>query len=101
MQETIELENRVIKLSYIEGVNMQSLHDYMVMAYNNDVTDGQAVVNVLMKHCDYTEEQAISYTVKVHRNGKAVVFWGTKSGCEGLVKALGQVFVTSEVLKNE
>ena len=101
MQETIELENRVIRLSKIEGVNMQSLHDYMVMAYNNDVTDGQAVVNVLMRECDYTEEQAISHTVRVHRNGKAVVFWGTKNGCESLVKALAKVFVTSEVLKNE
>jgi len=101
MLETIERDNETIKVSAIEGINMQSLHDYMVMAYNNDITDSWDVANVMMQECGYPEEQAISYTMKVHHSGKAVVFWGPKEGCEGLVKAFAKIMVKSEVLKNE
>lgn len=101
MQETIERDNQTIKISKIEGINMQSLHDYMVMAYNNEITDGRDVVNVLIKECGYSEEQAIEYVLRVHRAGKAVVFWGPKAGCESLVSALARILVKGEVLKNE
>jgi ATP-dependent Clp protease adapter protein ClpS len=101
MLETIERDNETIRISAIEGVNMQSLHDYMVRAYNNSTTDGMSVVNVLMHECGYSEEQSINYTLKIHHLGQAVIFWGTKSGCESLVGAFAKISVQSEVLKNE
>ena len=101
VQEVIERDNETIRVSKIEGVNMQSLHDFMVMAFNNETTDATDVVSVFMKECDYKMEQATSFTYKVHTLGKAVVFWGPKAGCEGLVKALANILVQSEVLKNE
>jgi ATP-dependent Clp protease adapter protein ClpS len=101
MLETIEKENETIKISKIEGVNMQSLHDFTVMAYNNDVTDGQDVVAVLVNTCKYSKEQASHYVMKIHKLGKAIVFWGNKSACENLVAAFARILVHSEVIKND
>jgi ATP-dependent Clp protease adapter protein ClpS len=97
----VKIDIDTLKLTTIEGVNMQSLHDYMVMAYNNDLTDGRDVVEVFMKECGYPEEKAIAFTYKVHSNGSAVVFWSKKDSCEKLVQALARILVKSEVLKNE
>ena len=99
--EVVEKDSETKKFAKIEGVNMQSLHDYMVLVYNNDSTDGQSVVDVLMDVCGYSAEQAIHYTMKIHHSGKAVVFWGNKKSCEELSVELAKILVKSEVLKNE
>lgn len=101
MQEAVEKDNLTTKISHIEGINMQSLSDYMVMMYNNEVTDGKDVVEVLMRECGYPEDVAISYVFKVHNSGKHIVFWGKKEHCESLVGALAKIMVKGEVLKNE
>lgn len=101
VQEVIEQDNETIRISKIEGVNMQSLHDFMVVAFNNETTDGRDVVKVFMDECDYIEEQALSFTYKIHTFGKAIVFWGPKASCERLVKAFANILVQSEVLRNE
>ena len=100
-QEMVEKDNEILVEVKIEGVNMQSLHDFMVLVHNNTHTDAMKVVGTLKAFCGYTEEQAVHYTLKVHHLGKAVVFWGKQSECDGLASELGKIAVKAETIKNE
>jgi len=102
MNSTLEeISTNKVNLEYIQGVDLNSLSEYRVLMKNNNISSAPLIVDIFVKIVNYTNEQATYYTMKVHKEGQAFVFWGKESVCIDLVKALAEVFVVAEVLKNE
>lgn len=73
---------------------------YCVVAYDNDTTPYNEVLEVLMKHCGYQFEQADHYVRTVHDYSKAPVYWESKEKCDELVDKFKAIKVQSETQEN-
>jgi ATP-dependent Clp protease adapter protein ClpS len=73
---------------------------YCVVAFNNEATGYNEVLETLMRYCGYQFEQADHYVRQVHQNGKGVVYWESKEKCDGLVSEFKKIKVSSETQEN-
>ena len=96
----IIIENPIGKIE-IAGVNMDSLHDYAVKAFNNEISTFQEVMGVLMLSCGYERETAYRYTIKIHKEGSAICYWNSKDKCQKVVQAFTKIGVKAEVIDNQ
>lgn len=84
----------------IEGVNLNSLSDYAVKAFNNDITPFDDVMMLFLKDCGYDRNTALRYTNKIHEEGSAVCFWGNREQCERIVGCFKKIKVFAEIVNN-
>ena len=84
----------------IEGINMASLTEkWCVEALNNNVSTFQDVIKVLVNVCGHSGKDAKHYTVKIHKEGRAVVFWGSKAECEDVITAFKNIKVSCNLIE--
>ena len=85
----------------IEGVNLDSMHDYMVRVYNNEITPFVVVLGTMMRVCGYDKDTALRYVTKIHEEGHAICYWNSKEKCEKVVKEFSLIGVRAEVVDNK
>lgn len=78
-----------------------NLGDYAVQAYNNDITTFMDVVGVFIMSCGYDSATAERFALKIHNDGVALVFWGSKSRCEDVIKDFRQIGVKAILVGGE
>jgi ATP-dependent Clp protease adapter protein ClpS len=83
-----------------DSVQMSKTGEYSVLAWNNEITKFNDVVGVFVISCGYSEERAIRYATRIHKEGRAICFWGTKHRCEEIVADFGKIGVIAEVISN-
>jgi ATP-dependent Clp protease adapter protein ClpS len=84
----------------IVGINMASLTErWAVEALNNDTTSFQDVMKVMVNVCGHSAHDAKCYTLKIHTEGRAVCFWGSKETCEGVITAFTQIRVGCNLIE--
>ena len=87
-------------ITKIEGVNMASLTEkWCVEALNNNVSTFQDVIKVLVNICGHSGRDAKHYTVKIHKEGRAVVFWSGRNECEDVIKAFKTIGVSCNLIE--
>jgi ATP-dependent Clp protease adapter protein ClpS len=96
-----EVVDRPVGTITIEGVNLDSMSDYMVKAYNNEISTFQDVMGVMMSACGHDRDTAFRYTKKIHDSGSAVCYWNSKEKCEKVATAFGKIGVKAEVIENK
>ncbi len=72
---------------------------WQVVLFNDEVHTFDEVILQLQKAAGYSIEKATELTFRVHNNGKAVVYIGTKEDCEKVAGVLGQIRLTTQVEK--
>lgn len=72
---------------------------WQVVLFNDDVHHFDEVILQLQKATGYSLEKATELTLRVHNNGKAVVFIGSKTDCEKVAGVLGQIRLVTQVEK--
>jgi ATP-dependent Clp protease adapter protein ClpS len=85
----------------IEGVNLDSMSEFAVKAYNNEISTFEEVMLVFMLECRYDKNNAFHYTKKIHETGSAVCYWNSKDNCERVVSAFKAIGVKAEVIENK
>lgn len=68
-----------------------------VIAFNNDYTPIQWVINVLMNVVPMNFEEAQHKTIEIHTTGKSVVFTGSYEHCAKIASALNQIKVDTVI----
>ena len=85
----------------IEGINMASLTEkWCVEALNNNISTFQDVIKVLVNVCGHSGKDAKYLTVKIHKTGSAVVFYGGKDLCEQVILSFKKIGVECHLLEN-
>lgn len=84
----------------MDTVSTLKTGEYSVLAWNNEVTKFHDVVGVLVISCGYSEERATRYTKRIHEEGKAICFWGSRERCQEIVADFGKIGVIAEVISN-
>ena len=87
----------IISQTIIDQIN--SIDKWCIIAYNNDITPFTSVFYILKTVVPLTDEEAFNLTNKIHTEGQAVVYVGSKEHCEKIKDALTSVFVKSEIKK--
>lgn len=72
---------------------------WQVVLFNDEVHSFDEVILQLQKATGYSLEKATELTFRVHNNGKAVVFIGSKDDCEKVAGVLGQIRLIVQVEK--
>lgn len=72
---------------------------WQVVLFNDEVHSFDEVILQLQKAAGYSLERAADLTYRVHHNGKAVVFIGTKDDCEKVSGVLEQIKLLTRVEK--
>ncbi len=72
---------------------------WQVVLFNDEVHTFDEVILQLQKAAGYSLERATELTFRVHNNGKAVVYIGTKEDCEKVAGILEQIRLTIQVEK--
>jgi ATP-dependent Clp protease adapter protein ClpS len=75
-----------------------NLGDYAVKAYNNEITSFMSVVGVFVISCGYDQVNAERFAMKIHKDGFAVCFWGSKTRCEEVIKDFNGIGVQAILL---
>lgn len=88
------------EVTTIPGVNLNSLGDFCVRFYNNDVSTFDDVKHCFRVACHYNEQDAEAYTYAIHSQGSVIAYWGSQEQCETVVKAFAKIGVTCEILEN-
>ncbi len=90
-----------VPTTLIAGINMKSLTEkYAVEALNNDTTTFHEVLKVFVHVCLYDARDARRYTNKIHTDGRAVCYWGSKEECEFVIAAFKSILVNCNLLEN-
>ena len=84
----------------MDTVPVAKTGEYSVLAWNNEITRFNDVVGVLVISCGYEEERAIRYTMRIHKEGKAICFWGSQDRCKEIVADFGKIGVIAEIISN-
>ena len=73
-----------------EEVEVSTLTDreHEIILYNDDVNTFEHVIQVLMKVCEHTHEQAEQCTLIIHYKGKCAVKKGTRPELKPLCEAI-------------
>ena len=72
---------------------------WQVVLFNDEVHSFDEVILQLQKATGYSLERAAELTMRVHQNGKAVVFIGSKEDCEKVSGVLKQIRLIVQVEK--
>ncbi len=72
---------------------------WMVVIYNNDHTDMQEVMHILMRATQCDEEEAYLEMWEAHTFGKAPVHFASKDVCDSAAAIIATIGVKAEVLK--
>lgn len=96
-----EVIDRPVGTITIEGVNLDSMSDYVVKAHNNEISTFQDVMGVMMSACGYDRDTAFRHTKKIHDSGSAICYWNSKEKCEKVATAFGKIGVKAEVIENK
>jgi ATP-dependent Clp protease adaptor protein ClpS len=72
---------------------------WQVVLFNDEVHSFDEVILQLQKAAGYSLEKATELTLRVHTNGKAVVYIGSKNDCEKVAGVLGQIKLSTQVEK--
>jgi ATP-dependent Clp protease adapter protein ClpS len=72
---------------------------WQVVLFNDEVHTFDEVILQLQKAAGYSLEKATELTLRVHNNGKAVVYIGEKEDCEKVAGVLGQIRLITQVEK--
>ena len=72
---------------------------WQVVLFNDEVHSFDEVILQIQKATGYSMERASEITFRVHHNGKAVVYIGSKAECEKVAAILGQIRLTTQVEK--
>lgn len=81
----------------LSGVDMGD--SFAVEAFNNGSTTFDEVINTLKTVCGYDQEKAMGFAQIIHREGKALVFFGAEAKCMFLIKAFKNILVRSELIE--
>ena len=72
---------------------------WQVVLFNDDVHSFDEVILQLQKATGYSLEKATELTLRVHNNGKAVVYIAAKVDCEKVANVLKQIRLIVQVEK--
>ena len=72
---------------------------WQVVLFNDEVHGFDEVILQIQKATGYSLERATELTWRVHNNGKAVVYIGSKMDCEKVAGVLGQIKLLVRVEK--
>jgi ATP-dependent Clp protease adapter protein ClpS len=72
---------------------------WQVVLFNDEVHSFDEVILQIQKATGYSLERATDLTLRVHNNGKAVVYIGSKTGCEKVSNVLKQIQLIVQVEK--
>jgi ATP-dependent Clp protease adapter protein ClpS len=72
---------------------------WQVVLFNDEVHSFDEVILQIQKATGYSLERATELTLRVHNNGKAVVFIGSKEDCEKVSGVLKQIQLIVQVEK--
>lgn len=72
---------------------------WQVVLFNDEVHSFDEVILQLQKAAGYSLEKATELTLRVHNNGKAVVYIGSKEDCEKVAGVLDQIHLSTRVEK--
>lgn len=93
------VEVKPLEITKIEGVNLDSARGKnAVEALNNEVTTFMQVIGLFMRVCKYDQATAERYTHKIHLEGKAICYWGSKEDCAVVIKAFAGIGVRANLL---
>lgn len=54
-----------------QKMDVQRPKSYMCVLHNDDYTDGEALINLIMKHFKHNEQQAMDIVMRAHTDGQA------------------------------
>jgi hypothetical protein len=90
------IEEIRISESIINQIN--EINDsWTIRAFNNDHTPFQLVFMVLVKVVPMPEDKAYETTFKIHTDGEADLYTGSKEHCEKIGKALDVIKVKFDI----
>ena len=72
---------------------------WQVVLFNDEVHSFDEVILQLQKATGYSLDRASDLTFRVHKNGKAVVYIGSKADCERVSSVLKQIQLIALVEK--
>jgi ATP-dependent Clp protease adaptor protein ClpS len=72
---------------------------WQVVLFNDEVHSFDEVILQIQKATGYSLERAAEITLRVHNNGKAVVYIGSKEDCEKVAGVLNQIRLIVQVEK--
>jgi ATP-dependent Clp protease adaptor protein ClpS len=72
---------------------------WQTVLFNDEVHSFDEVILQVQKATGYSLERATDITWRVHTNGKAVVFIGSKEDCEKVASILQQIRLIAQVEK--
>lgn len=99
------MEGDRLKPGHLEMVNNEVLveeelgNPWQVVLFNDEVHSFDEVILQIQKAAGHSLEKATEITLRVHHNGKAVVYIGSKEDCEKVAAILGQIKLTTVVEK--
>lgn len=70
---------------------------WQVVLFNDEVHSFDEVILQIQKATGYSLERATDITMRVHNNGKAVVYIGAKANCEKVSGVLRQIRLIVQV----
>jgi ATP-dependent Clp protease adaptor protein ClpS len=70
---------------------------WQVVLFNDEVHTFNEVILQLQKATGSPLERAVELTLRVHNNGKAAVYIGTKADCEKVSSILRQIRLTTQI----
>ena len=84
----------------IVGINMASItENFAVEALNNDITTKREVMKVMINACGHSAADALHFTNKIHTEGRAVCFWGSKEQCEAVITEFKSIFIQCNLIE--
>src|ERR671915_236921 len=75
-----------------DDTTQQSIGDYIVIVFNNEVNTFEQVIGILQKATGCSLEEAQMETWEVHHTGRSVVHHGDQTECEraaGIIATIG------------
>jgi ATP-dependent Clp protease adaptor protein ClpS len=72
---------------------------WQAVLFNDEVHTFDEVILQIQKATGFSLERATEITWRVHNNGKAVVYIGSKTDCEKVAGVLGQIRLLVQVEK--
>jgi ATP-dependent Clp protease adapter protein ClpS len=72
---------------------------WQVVLFNDDVHSFEEVILQIQKATGYPLQQAAELTLRVHSNGKASIYFGTREACEKVDAILNAIKLLTRVEK--
>ena len=86
------MKTETLEIADIETQSQTELgNPWQVVLFNDEVHSIDEVILQIQKATGYSLERAMDITLRVHNNGKAVVYIGSKEDCEKVAGVLNQI----------